>query len=137
MGKIRLIPVLILAFSEIPANPAVKVLRNITYVIIVLNVCLLGAVSLFKNLVATQKTRYQLAELKTLKDTATVDFTVFTPSRLKFSENHIPFKEQHLDSTANFVMKYIHATVNVKTMPAKLPEPYLFKLDEKLKSKSH
>ncbi|QQL50104.1 hypothetical protein [Mucilaginibacter ginkgonis] len=136
--QIWFLPIIILAFSEICTGTPVKWVRNITYVLIVLNLCLLGAVSLFKNLVATQKTKYQLAELKTLKDTVTVDFDIYTDSRLKFTENNIPFKEAKLDSASvNFPMKYIHAMVHLKTQPQPLPQPYLFKLDEVLKSKSH
>jgi hypothetical protein len=89
------LPVIWLLAAEVLLIHRYRVLKHILYIVLVINLLFCVTGFLF-NLLLTTKINYQLALLKSSSQTVRVDWGTSASNRIRFSQNHIPYKVENL-----------------------------------------
>jgi hypothetical protein len=129
--QLWLFPIILLIASETIHNKTLDRIRNILYVIAVINLsfCLASFPYVYYK---TEQIKYELEQLKASGETIPVEFTYFTSNRERFLEYQIPFKETQIpDSTAVFMSSSSTKMIPPKPMP-ELPKSMALRLGEKI-----
>lgn len=130
------IPLLVLILAEELNERWLIALKNITYMIILLDICLSAYMVIQTNMLKTAEINYQLKQFKALNERILIDFNGFEANRVRLNEHHIPYIKKHItkDSTA---IKIVYSRAMVKTTQPlpHLPEPWLIQLENKIKGK--
>jgi len=126
---------LIIAYASEPLNiKSGKLLRTVIYTALALNI-LLSLLIIPWNVFKTAQASYQMACLKASKDTIKIELSYFRSNRIRFYENDIPVKEQHVDlAHADSV---IHSSTKFE-VPANIPpvkKPILLEWVDAIKKK--
>lgn len=131
------IPVLVLILVEAVDNKWIAGLKNLTYCVLLLNLCLCFGVMLETNLLKTAEINYQLAQFKATGQPVKVIFNRFDSNRVRFNEHDVPYvKSKVADNDSSAIdMIYSRARVKVdKPLPV-LPQPWLIRFANHLKGK--
>jgi len=115
--QLWLFPLIIAYFSEPEQTRSGKWLRGAIYVSLALNICL-SLLIIPWNAYKTAQVHYQMAVLKASNDTINMEMSYFHSNRVRFYENNIPIREQHIDGPR--VDSVIHSSSKFE-MPKNIP----------------
>jgi hypothetical protein len=130
------LPFILLIASEMYRTKTLNRLRNILYVLALVNIsfCLASFPYVYYK---TAQIKYELQQLKASNQTIPVEFTYFTSNRARFTEYRIPFREVKLpDSTAVFMMSSSTKIIPPSVMPD-LPKSLVLRTGDKIVNRFH
>ena len=130
------IPLILLIASEIYKSKTVSRIRNVLYIIMLVNIsfCLASFPYVYYK---TAQIKYELSQLKASQQTIPVEFTYFTSNRARFIEYQIPFREVKLpDSTAVFMTASSTKMIPPAFMPD-LPKSLVLRTGDKIVNRFH
>ena len=132
--QLWLFPLIIAYASEPSLLKFEKWSRTIIYAALGLNI-LLSLIIFPWTFFKTTEAKYQMACLKASKDTINVELTYFRSNRIRFYENDIPIREQHLEGVR--LDSVIHSSTKFE-VPANIPQvkkPILLEWVDAIKKK--
>lgn len=128
---IPLIPAVLTEFINIKW---INWLRTFFYVVTVISISF-SFVSIPYNFYSTAQIDYTLAQLKASRDVIPVEFTYDESNRVRFYENNIPFKQQHLEGDSVVFMSNCGTKfIFPKNIP-QIPKPFILKLSDEVRMK--
>lgn len=101
--QLYFIPIIILIFAELYHQRFVIYLKNFIYLILLINLGLIGLMTIRKNILIKIAIDNQLDQLKKVKQPLLVDYDIFRSNRIRFSENGIQTSETDLSKEGNLV----------------------------------
>lgn len=133
--QLWLFPVIILLMAELLPASRIRPVKTLLYASLALNVAWVLC-GIFFNIMVSSHINYQLAQLKALSQTISVEYCAyrpFTSNRERFIENHIPFIEKKVEG--QYIYNVIHSNTRFETTTElpNLPKPFLMRLNEKWK----
>ena len=90
------VPLIILIAGESINSSPIKYLIILSYLLLIMNVSSILAISLKRNIASTIKIDYQLSQFKAVKETIIADFGPFKSLRKRFDENKIKYIEDNI-----------------------------------------
>jgi hypothetical protein len=124
--QLYFIPLIILLYAEFYNQKNIKHLKNLTYLVIILNTGLLGLMTIKKNFSNTVAINGQLAKFKKQNQTLLVDYGFFRSNRIRFSENSINTMEQNLINEENTIKIHSSEAKVLNTMNLAITEDALY-----------
>ncbi|HTS45039.1 MAG TPA: hypothetical protein VMH01_11630 [Puia sp.] len=132
--QLWLIPVTVAFLTEFVDIKWVNRLRFFFYVVVAINILLSFGCFPF-NFYKTTQINYELAQLKASHQVIPVEWTYQASNRIRFYENNIPFKEQHLEGdSVLYMVSSSSKFIPPKNMPD-VPKPFLLKWGQELEKK--
>lgn len=134
--QLWLFPLIIVYASEPVEIKSEKWLRNVIYICLGLNICL-SLLIIPWNVYKTAEAKYQMAVLKASQDTIKIEMSYFRSNRIRFYENNIPIREQHVEGGPH-VDSVIHSSTKFE-VPSNIPSvemPMLLKWVDAVKKKA-
>lgn len=129
------IPLLVLILAEELKQKWLINLKNLTYIIILFNICLSAYMITQTNILKTAEINYQLKQFKALNEPIQIDFNGFEANRVRLDEHHIPYIKKHIADNDAIKIIYSRAMVETARPLPHLPEPWLMKFENKIKGK--
>jgi hypothetical protein len=131
------IPVVILILVESANNKWITGLKNFTYCIMLINLCMCFGVMLQTNVLKTAEINEQLAQLKATGQPIHVGFNRFDSNRVRFDEHDIPYVKAQVPESDSSAVAIIYSRARVKVdkpLPV-LPQRWFLRFVNYLKGK--
>jgi hypothetical protein len=134
--QLWLVPVIALVASEYFQPQAERKLRHLLYLIVGINLSF-GFASFPFVYYKTAEIKYELGRLKASGKTIPVQFTYYTSNRIRFTEHHIPFREENIpEDKAVYMVSSSSKYIPPDSMPD-LAKPWLLKIGEQMEHRIH
>ncbi|HEV3223980.1 MAG TPA: hypothetical protein VGZ90_13920 [Puia sp.] len=129
-------PLILLIVSESEKGKTISRIRNILYIIMLMNISFCFA-SFPYVYYKTAQIKYELEQLKASKQIIPVEFTYFTSNRARFIEYDIPFHEVSIPDSIAVFMSSSSTKIIPPTVRPDLPKSLVLRTGEKIEKHFH
>ncbi|EDM38225.1 hypothetical protein PBAL39_01382 [Pedobacter sp. BAL39] len=127
------LPIILLICAELALKNRFIYFRRFIYLLIIGNLMFNAPMVIF-NMILTSTINYQIKSLKTSSGPVDVDFGASASNRIRFEENHIPYRLKSLVKLEGEAKEYIAGSQTQFIIPEdvdrKIPVPFLVRMTE-------